>query len=66
MLRVGGSVGSDSFFSGGFYSYFVAYEVMKKRLTPAGSTDLSLPAVMAAGAFAGVAMWSIAIPPDVS
>lgn len=46
-------------------SYFVAYEVMKKRLTPAGSTDLSLPAVMAAGAFAGVAMWSIAIPPDV-
>jgi hypothetical protein len=47
-------------------SYFVAYEVMKKRLTPAGSTDLSLPAVMAAGAFAGVAMWSIAIPPDVS
>ena len=39
---------------------------MKKRLTPAGSTDLSLPAVMAAGAFAGVAMWSIAIPPDVS
>jgi solute carrier family 25 carnitine/acylcarnitine transporter 20/29 len=47
-------------------SYFVAYEVLKKRLTPAGSTDLSLPAVMAAGAGAGVAMWSIAIPPDVS
>jgi solute carrier family 25 carnitine/acylcarnitine transporter 20/29 len=38
---------------------------MKKKLTPAGSTDLSLPAVMAAGAGAGVAMWSIAIPPDV-
>ncbi|KAG7575435.1 hypothetical protein FFLO_00254 [Filobasidium floriforme] len=49
----------------GSAAYFVAYEVMKKRLTPAGSTDLSLPAVMAAGAFAGVAMWSIAIPPDV-
>ena len=44
----------------------MAYEVLKKRLTPAGSTDLSLPAVMAAGAGAGVAMWSIAIPPDVS
>lgn len=47
-------------------SYFVAYEVLKKRLTPEGSTELSLPAVMAAGGGAGVAMWSIAIPPDVS
>jgi hypothetical protein len=27
---------------------------------------LSLPAVMLAGGTAGVAMWSLAIPPDVS
>lgn len=47
-------------------SYFAAYEVTKKRLTPAGSTDLSLSAVIFAGGTAGVAMWTIAIPPDVS
>jgi len=47
-------------------SYFAAYEVTKKRLTPAGSTDLSLSAVILAGGTAGVAMWTIAIPPDVS
>ena len=57
---------NDSLDIARLFSYFVAYEVLKKRLTPAGSTDLSLPAVMAAGAGAGVAMWSIAIPPDVS
>lgn len=49
----------------GSAAYFVAYEVMKKRLTPEGSTELSLPAVMVAGGTAGIAMWSIAIPPDV-
>ncbi|KAG0704336.1 hypothetical protein DFH29DRAFT_981461 [Suillus ampliporus] len=47
--------------------YFAAYEVTKKALTPAGSSpgDLNLGAVMFAGGTAGVAMWSIAIPPDV-
>ena len=49
-------------------SYFAAYEVVKKALTPEGSNpaDLNLGSVMIAGAAAGVAMWSIAIPPDVS
>lgn len=47
------------------HSYFVAYEIIKKKLTPEGSTQLSLPAVMVAGGAAGIAMWSIAIPPDV-
>ncbi|KAG1749841.1 uncharacterized protein EDB91DRAFT_1235288 [Suillus paluster] len=47
--------------------YFAAYEVTKKALTPAGSSagDLNLGVVMFAGGTAGVAMWSIAIPPDV-
>ena len=47
--------------------YFAAYEVTKKLLTPAGSTpsDLNLGAVIVAGGMAGIAMWSIAIPPDV-
>ena len=47
-------------------SYFAAYEVTKKWLTPTGSKDLSLSAVILAGGTAGVAMWTIAIPPDVS
>jgi hypothetical protein len=46
------------------YSYFVSYETVKRYLTPADSTTLSLPAVIMAGGCAGVAMWSIAIPPD--
>lgn len=39
----------------------------KKYLTPAGSSpsELNLGAVIIAGGMAGVAMWSIAIPPDV-
>lgn len=37
----------------------------KRFLTPAGSTDLNLGAVILAGGTAGVAMWAIAIPPDV-
>ncbi|KAG1817800.1 hypothetical protein EV424DRAFT_1324215 [Suillus variegatus] len=47
--------------------YFAAYEVTKKALTPAGPSagDLNLGAIMFAGGTAGVAMWSIAIPPDV-
>ncbi|OCH96057.1 hypothetical protein OBBRIDRAFT_809306 [Obba rivulosa] len=48
-------------------AYFAAYEVTKKFLTPAGSSpsDLNLGAVIIAGGTAGLAMWSIAIPPDV-
>jgi solute carrier family 25 carnitine/acylcarnitine transporter 20/29 len=48
-------------------SYFAAYEVTKKALTPTGSTpaDLNLGAVIFAGGTAGVAMWALAIPPDV-
>lgn len=48
-------------------SYFAAYEVTKKALTPAGSSpsDLNLGAVIFAGGTAGVAMWALAIPPDV-
>ncbi|KAG1802036.1 mitochondrial carrier domain-containing protein [Suillus plorans] len=47
--------------------YFAAYEVTKKALTPAGPSagDLNLGAIMFAGGTAGVATWSIAIPPDV-
>lgn len=48
--------------------YFAAYEVTKKALTPANasSSDLNIGRVIMAGGMAGVAMWSIAIPPDVS
>lgn len=48
-------------------SYFVAYEVVKKALTPAGQdpSTLNLGAVITAGGLAGVAMWSLALPPDV-
>jgi len=51
----------------GSAAYFVAYEVAKKKLTPAGSdpSKLNLGAVVLAGGLAGVAMWSVAIPPDV-
>jgi len=51
----------------GSAAYFAAYEVTKKLLTPAGSdpSELNLGAVILAGGTAGVAMWSIAIPPDV-
>ncbi|ORE03225.1 carnitine transporter [Rhizopus azygosporus] len=53
--------------SPGSAAYFVAYELVKKQLTPAGSRpeDLSFGAVLFAGGMAGVAMWTIAIPPDV-
>ncbi|ORX49513.1 mitochondrial carrier [Hesseltinella vesiculosa] len=53
--------------SPGSAAYFVAYELIKKGLTPEGAkpNDLSLGSVMFAGGMAGVAMWSIAIPPDV-
>lgn len=51
----------------GSAAYFVAYEVVKKSLTPAGEdpSNLNLGAVITAGGLAGVAMWSLAIPPDV-
>lgn len=51
----------------GSAAYFAAYEVTKKALTPAGSSpsELNLGAIIVAGGTAGVAMWSIAIPPDV-
>ncbi|KAI1793968.1 mitochondrial carrier [Ganoderma leucocontextum] len=51
----------------GSAAYFAAYEVTKKTLTPAGQSpsDLNLGAIIVAGGTAGVAMWSIAIPPDV-
>ncbi len=48
--------------------YFAAYEVTKKALTPANasSSNLNIGRVIIAGGTAGVAMWAIAIPPDVS
>jgi len=51
----------------GSAAYFVAYEVVKKALTPPGQdpSTLNLGAVITAGGLAGVAMWSLAIPPDV-
>ncbi|CCM05191.1 uncharacterized protein FIBRA_07400 [Fibroporia radiculosa] len=51
----------------GSAAYFAAYEITKKFLTPAGSSpsDLNLSAIILAGGTAGIAMWSIAIPPDV-
>ncbi|CAO3678704.1 unnamed protein product [Rhizopus stolonifer] len=53
--------------SPGSAAYFLAYELIKKQLTPVGSKpeDLSFGAVLFAGGMAGVAMWTIAIPPDV-
>ncbi|KAG0228825.1 carnitine transporter [Actinomortierella wolfii] len=51
----------------GSAAYFVAYELIKRSLIPAGKTaaDLNPLTVMFAGGMAGVAMWTIAIPPDV-
>ncbi|KAG0005514.1 carnitine transporter [Entomortierella chlamydospora] len=51
----------------GSAAYFVAYELVKKALIPAGGTaeDLNPLTVMFAGGMAGIAMWTIAIPPDV-
>lgn len=49
------------------HRYFAAYEVTKKALTPAGSlpSELNLGVIILAGGTAGVAMWALAIPPDV-
>jgi solute carrier family 25 carnitine/acylcarnitine transporter 20/29 len=53
----------------GSAAYFAAYEVVKRKLTPKDPETglpgkLSLPAVMAAGATAGVAMWIPVFPVD--
>ncbi|KAL2913142.1 carnitine transporter [Polyrhizophydium stewartii] len=48
----------------GSAAYFVAYEFFH-RLLRKDSESLSIPAVLFSGGMAGVAMWSIAIPPDV-
>lgn len=54
----------------GSAAYFAAYEYMKRKLTPVDpatgrpSGDLSLLAVTAAGATAGVAMWIPVFPVD--
>jgi solute carrier family 25 carnitine/acylcarnitine transporter 20/29 len=53
----------------GSAAYFAAYEIVKRRLTPKDPVtglpgQLSLPAVMAAGATAGVAMWLPVFPVD--
>lgn len=49
------------------HSYFVSYEAIKRALTKPGDdpNDLNLFNVMLAGGTAGMAMWGIAIPPDV-
>ena len=53
----------------GSAAYFAAYEIVKRKLTPKDPVTglpgtLSLPAVMAAGATAGVAMWLPVFPVD--
>merc|ERR1712093_707149 len=50
----------------GSAAYFAAYEATKIALTPKGQNpgDLNLSSVMIAGNVQGLAMWSIAIPPD--
>ncbi|KZO99251.1 mitochondrial carrier [Calocera viscosa TUFC12733] len=50
----------------GSAAYFVAYEMVKKAMTPAGAdpSQLHLGSIIFAGGMAGVAMWTIAIPPD--
>jgi len=62
-----GSVATIARDGPGSAAYFAAYEVTKKALTPEGSSpsDLNLGAIILAGGTAGVAMWALAIPPDV-
>nr|POE74404.1 mitochondrial carnitine carrier [Quercus suber] len=54
--------------SPGSAAYFATYEIIKRRLTPKDENGkpgkLSLPAVMAAGGAAGVAMWIPVFPVD--
>lgn len=51
----------------GSAAYFCAYEVSKRMLTPAGQDpqQLNFLNVLTAGGLAGMAMWGLAIPPDV-
>jgi len=51
----------------GSVAYFGAYEAVKKMLTPKGSKpeDLKPIPILIAGGMAGVANWTVAIPPDV-
>lgn len=49
--------------------YFATYEIIKRKLTPINpetgkASELSLPAVMAAGGAAGIAMWIPVFPID--
>lgn len=62
-----GSVATVARDGPGSAAYFAAYELTKKMLTPAGASpsELNLGAIVVAGGTAGIAMWSIAIPPDV-
>lgn len=52
----------------GSAAYFATYEIVKRKLTPKDENglpgQLSLPAVMAAGGAAGVAMWIPVFPID--
>ncbi|KAL4769748.1 mitochondrial carrier domain-containing protein [Aspergillus nidulans var. acristatus] len=53
----------------GSAAYFAAYEYIKRSLTPKDANgnvtgDLSLPAVLAAGGAAGIAMWIPVFPVD--
>ena len=52
----------------GSAAYFATYEIVKRRLTPKDADGkpgkLSLPAIMAAGGAAGVAMWIPVFPVD--
>ncbi|KAK6518661.1 carnitine transporter [Arthrobotrys conoides] len=48
----------------GSAAYFAAYEYTKRALTPPDSKDLSLPAIIAAGGAAGIAMWISIFPVD--
>ena len=51
----------------GSAAYFAAYEMAKRALTPKGASadELNIANTITAGGLAGMAMWAIAIPPDV-
>jgi solute carrier family 25 carnitine/acylcarnitine transporter 20/29 len=48
----------------GSAAYFATYEIVKRRLSSGDAGQLSLLAIMAAGASAGVAMWIPVFPVD--
>lgn len=45
--------------------YFVVYEVLKARLTPPGTDDAPVLAMLVAGGLAGMASWAAGTPADV-